>query len=302
MTLKVLITGGSGQVGWELARCLHVNALISTPSRAELDLSRPTSIRNVVDSLSPDLIIHPAAYTAVDRAEEESELAFTVNATAVEYLAQAAKARGCPIVYLSTDYVFDGESDAPYGTHASPNPLSVYGASKLAGERALRASGLPHWTVRTSWVYASRGRNFLLTMKRLLTTREEVRVVDDQRGAPTWARTIAEALAQALHPVLITREHPMTWFEQTSGVYHLTANGSTTWYGFAQAIARQLNERSSSRALARLLPIAGAEYPTAAHRPSNSRLDCTSFRDTFAIALPQWQDALALCLDELNDD
>ncbi|NMY52159.1 dTDP-4-dehydrorhamnose reductase [Pseudomonas sp. WS 5011] len=285
--MKVLLLGQHGQVSQELQRALHGAAELTVLGREQLDLAQPERIRQQVQHLSPELIINAAAHTAVDQAESEPELAFAINATAPGILAETAAELSVPLIHYSTDYVFDGSMAEPYRENDATNPLSVYGRSKLAGEQAIQAVGGMHLILRTSWVYSQHGKNFLLTMQRLLQERESLSVVDDQIGAPTWAGTIAQATAQ-----LITHwrsGHPGPW-----GVYHLTAQGETSWFGFASAIAAHLH--SQGKTVATLHPILSSAYPTPAQRPLNSRLDCSSLQQDWQVQLPTWQAALEQCL------
>lgn len=237
--------------------------------------------------LAPDLIINAAAHTAVDQAEHETELAFAINAESPRVLAEEAARLGVPLIHYSTDYVFDGDKPAPYTEDDAPNPLGVYGRSKLAGEQAIAAVGGEHLILRTSWVYSLHGRNFLLTMQRLLQEKPELRIVCDQIGAPTWASTIAFS----------TRALIERWQNGQAGAwgtYHLTAQGETSWFGFAQAIGEQLKARGLP--CAELLPIPSSEYPTPARRPLNSRLDCSRLAREWQVSQPHWQQALIDCL------
>lgn len=274
--MKILLTGKNGQIGWELCRALAPLGEIAAYDRAELDLAAPDLIVAGVRSAMPDVVINAAAYTAVDQAEREPDAAHAINAVAVSVLAEEAKRAGALLIHYSTDYVFDGTKGAPYVEEDVPNPLNEYGRSKLAGEQAIRETGGPHLILRTSWVYSARGRNFFLTMKRLLQEKEEVRVIVDQVGAPTCAAVIADATAA----ILRKRDR------QPSGVYHLTAAGSTSWHGFATEIARR--ERSATR----VVPIPSEAYPSPARRPRNSRLSNEKLLRQFAIALPSWEDGL----------
>ena len=278
-------------MGWELQRTLAPLGEVVAADRNCLDLADTSSIRRAVDAIAPDLIVNPAAYTAVDKAESEPDLAHAINAAAPGELAQAAAARGIPLVHFSTDYVFDGRKPTPYTEADAPNPLGVYGATKLAGEQAVQRAGAPHLILRTSWVYGLRGRNFLLTMQRLLRERDTLAVVDDQFGAPTWSRLIAEATA-----LVIAR-----WLDRpdqtaTSGIYHLSCGGRTSWHGFSAAILAHL--ASTDESLARLTAIPTSGYPTPAARPANSQLDCGKLAATFGVRLPDWESALALCLEQ----
>ena len=285
--MRILLTGVNGQVGWELQRTLAPLGEVVAADRSVLDLADTASIRRSVAAIAPDLIVNPAAYTAVDKAESESELAQAINAVAPGELA----ACGIPLVHFSTDYVFDGRKAGAYTEDDMPNPLGVYGASKLAGEQAVLHSGAPHLILRTSWVYGLRGRNFLLTMQRLARERDTLAVVDDQFGAPTWSRLIAEATA-----LVIAR-----WLDRpdqtaTSGIYHLSCGGHTSWHGFTTAILAQL--AGTDTKLARLTAIPTSGYPTPAARPANSQLDCDKLAARFGVRLPDWETALALCLEQ----
>lgn len=284
---KILLTGQNGQVGWELERTLATLGEVVAVDRAGMDLSDPDSIRDVVRAVKPDLIVNPAAYTAVDKAESEPDLAMAVNGIAPGVMAEEVKRLGGALIHYSTDYVFDGTGDRPYLEDDQPNPLSVYGKTKLAGEQAIRDSGVPHLILRTSWVYGMRGRNFLLTMLRLARERDELRVVDDQIGAPTWSRMIAEATAQIL------ARHG-DGIDDVSGLYHLTASGQTSWCGFTRAIVE--NHPDPVRPTPTLIPIATSEYPLPAPRPLYSLMSNDKLRRTFGIGLSSWSDALALCL------
>ena len=290
--LRILVTGRDGQVGTELAQALAPLGEITATRRAELDLASNDSIRAVVQAVHPHLIVNAAAYTAVDKAESEPELARRINAEAVATLAAEAKAAGAAIIHYSTDYVFDGAKTAPYTEEDAPDPLSVYGRTKLAGEQALAAAGIPYLVLRTSWVYGAHGKNFLLTILKLAQQKPELRIVADQTGAPTWSRDIAQATA-----VIAAKWLPAA---ANSGVYHLTASGSTTWHGFATQALRLLSQAHPADAarLARPVPISTAEYPTAATRPKNSQLDCARLARVFHTALPEWQTSLASVMEE----
>ncbi|MGO4323244.1 dTDP-4-dehydrorhamnose reductase [Pseudomonas sp. KB_12] len=285
--LRILIIGQNGQVSRALQSRLSGLGELTVRGSDQLDLAQPDSLRAPIEALKPGLIINAAAHTAVDQAESEPERAFAINATAPGILAQAAVALGVPLIHYSTDYVFDGLKPAPYTEDDTPNPLSVYGRSKLAGENAIRQVGGQHLILRTSWVYSTEGRNFLLTMQRLLQEKPQLRVVADQVGAPTWAGTIADSTAK-----LIERwqaGQPGAW-----GTYHLTARGETSWFGFAQAIGENLLDRH--KPCAQLEPIESSAYPTPAPRPLNSRLDCMRLLKEWGVSQPDWQSALQQCL------
>jgi len=285
--MKILITGSTGQLSLELQRALAGEGKILALGHKLMDLAEPAQIRQQVRLLRPDLIINAAAYTAVDLAQGNHERAFAVNAIGPGVLAEEAAALGIPLIHYSTDYVFDGRKTEPYREEDSPAPLSVYGASKLAGELAVQAAGGEHLILRTSWVYSLHGHNFLLTMQRLLQERDSLAVVDDEIGAPTWAGTIAAVTAEMVRKRRMGAGGP-------GGLYHLTASGATSWYGFACNIAEYL--RHEGRLRARIEPILSTNYPTAAERPLNSRLCCARLERDWQISLPAWDTALEECL------
>ena len=287
MTLKILISGQQGQVSRELQARLGDLGRLHVLGRDQLDLAHPERIAEQVRAIAPDLIINAAAHTAVDQAESEPELAFAINAKAPGVFAEEAARLGIPLIHYSTDYVFDGSKAGAYTEDDATNPLGVYGQSKLEGEQAIAAVGGQHLILRTSWVYSTHGRNFLLTMQRLLQEKPELRVVADQIGAPTWAGTIADS----------TRQLIQRWQAGDAGawgVYHLTAQGETSWFGFAQAIGEQL--KAQGRPCANLVPIPSSEYPTPARRPLNSRLDCSRLQREWNVSQPDWHQALIDCL------
>ncbi len=289
----ILLTGGSGQVGWELQRTLSTLGQVVAPSSQEFNLAHPARLAAQIRRIKPDIIVNPAAYTAVDKAESEAALAYAINAEAPAVLAHEAARLGISLVHFSTDYVYDGSKQTPYLESDVPNPLGVYGASKLAGDEAVLASGAQHLILRTSWVYGRRGRNFLLTMQRLARERKELSVVADQFGAPTWSRNIAEATAQMLVLWLAPGTTQQNR-EALSGVYHMSGTGQTSWHGFAAAILENL--KSGGENPARLKAISTQEYPTLAKRPINSILSSEKLQQTFGIQLPGWKEALTLCL------
>ncbi|MEW5864655.1 MAG: dTDP-4-dehydrorhamnose reductase [Pseudomonadota bacterium] len=271
--MRILLTGAGGQLGRELARRLPALGELVATDRAALDLSDPDAIRRTVRAARPQVIVNAAAYTAVDRAEAEPEAAHAVNATAPAVLAEEARRLGALLVHYSTDYVFDGEKRAPYVEDDPPNPLNVYGRTKLAGEQALRASGARHLILRTSWVYAPHGRNFLLAIARRARAGEPLRVVDDQTGVPTSAAFLAEASVRILAAA-----------ERAEGLYHLAPAGSTTWCGFARAIVARLGLEVA------VTPISTAEYPAAARRPAYSVLDSSRARAAFDLPAMDWRE------------
>lgn len=295
--MKLLVTGATGQVGWELARSLMPLGEVVALDRAACGLTSPETLAAVVEAVAPEAIVNAAAYTAVDRAEDEEALATTINGTAVGVLAAAARRRGALFIHYSTDYVFDGRGSAPIAENTPVCPLNAYGRSKLAGEVAVRESGADALILRTTWVYARRGKNFLRTMLRLAAEREELRVVADQFGAPTWARNIADATAQLIPRALAERQAGR--FEPA--ILNLTSAGQTSWHGFAVALiegARRLRPDLGLKAQ-RVLPIAAADYPLPAPRPANSRLDNDALARRYGLRLPPWEQAMVRCLEDL---
>ena len=289
--MKILLTGINGQVGNALKDKLLAHELIAI-SREQLDLNDVNAIRRVVQQVKPDLIVNPAAYTAVDKAETEPELAFAINATAPQVLAEEAAKLGSGLIHFSTDYVYDGKKASPYVETDTVNPVSVYGKSKLAGEDAIRAVGLPYLILRTSWVYGGYGKNFLKTILRLATEREKLSIVGDQFGAPTSSESIANAVVSLID----------LWQLQNasqSGIYHLTNNGCTSWHGFAIEILNEYNALRESMGWPPLMAplknvnaITTDEYPTPASRPANSKLDNSKLSNVFRIKLSDWQEGL----------
>ena len=294
--MKILLTGKNGQIGWELNRSLLPLGEVIALDRTQADLSQPESLRSLVEQIKPDIIVNAAAYTAVDKAESEEELATVINGVAVGVLAEEATKIGSLLVHYSTDYIFDGAKKTPYIEEDKPNPVNAYGRSKLAGEQAIAMAGADYLILRTSWVYAARGKNFLKTMLRLAQEREELRVVADQYGTPTWARNIADVTSHVV--ACAQRERQARGF--TSATYHLSASGNTTWHGFSSAIielARTLAPAGSIKT-ERVVPIATQDYPQPAQRPLNSQLDSGALAARFGVILPEWQHAMALCVEE----
>ncbi len=297
--MKILLLGAHGQVGFELARSLaplgelHAGTRdgkhLSNPVRCIVaDLANPETLGNALHAVAPDIVVNAAAYTAVDRAEDEENLADRINHHALTVLGAWAKRTQALIVHYSTDYVFDGCGTRPYREDDATAPLGVYGRSKLAGENALRESGCDHLVFRTAWVYAARGRNFLRTMLRLGAERDQLRVVNDQCGAPTSARLIADATAQALARDV-----------RTNGTYHLCASGECTWYEFARAIFLRAAAAGIIQREPQVVPVTTADYPTKAQRPAYSVLDTAKFRDAFGLHLPHWEHGLDAVIGEL---
>ena len=290
---KILLIGKNGQVGGELSSLLRPFGELTIYGEEDLDLTQADRIREKLRDVQPHVIINAAAYTAVDKCEEEPDLALAVNGTAPAILAEEAKKLGAALIHYSTDYVFDGKKQEPYTEEDPPNPQSVYGRTKLAGDEAIQSAGLPHFIFRTSWVYGLKGKNFLLTMQRLAKERDELKIVDDQIGSPTWCRTIAQTTANVLTQVL-TQSSPgdLSRFEQASGLYNLVCGGQTSWFGFAQAILKA----SSSSQTTKLTPIPTSEYPTPAKRPLYSVLSTKKLRSSFGITPPTWDVTLKYCL------
>jgi dTDP-4-dehydrorhamnose reductase len=290
--MRILLTGVTGQVGGALAPKLAAIGEVVAADRTMLDLSDPTSVLAALDRLAPDLIVNPAAYTAVDRAEDEPDLAFAVNGRSPGEMAAWAARRGVPLLHFSTDYVFDGSGTKPWREDDPTGPLSVYGASKLAGEEAVRAAGGTHLIVRTCWVYDARGKNFLRTIARLAEERTELRIVDDQVGAPTSATLIADGVMTLLAD---GRGSAAAWAEAGS-IVHLSASGETSWFGFAQAIVDGLRRRGRLLKVETIVPITTADFPTKARRPANSRFDLQRAQ-TLGISLASWSAILDNELD-----
>jgi dTDP-4-dehydrorhamnose reductase len=295
--MKILLLGKNGQVGWELQRTLAPLGKVIAFGHQELDLADFAALQKTVHSVHPQLIVNAAAYTAVDKAETEPELAMAINGTAPGVLAEAALQCGANLVHYSTDYVFNGTQTSPYVEQDQPDPINVYGKTKRAGEIAIQQVGAPHLILRTSWVYGLRGKNFLLTILRLAKEREELKIVDDQIGAPTWSRMIAEATAQIMAQCRSSGALANLDVQEMAGVYHLTAAGQTSWHGFAKTILEAYTHSSPEPlSLSRLLPIPTVEYPTPAARPTYSVLSNDKISKIFALELPDWSDQLNLAL------
>jgi len=302
----ILLTGKNGQVGGELLRILPQLGEVAAFGRDQLDLSKPADIRRTIREVRPQLIVNAAAYTAVDQAETAETMAHAINAEAPEVISVEAKKIGATLLHYSTDYVFDGSKRAPYDEADSVNPLNVYGKTKFVGEQAIGGSGVPHLIFRTAWVYATRGRNFLLTVLRLATEREELRIVSDQVGAPTCAADFATATCKILAGIN-ERNRERFDFSGISGTYHMSAAGQTTWYEFAKAIVEEaeasthspkwLSDATKGRRLIarRVIPISTEDFHSPTHRPSYSVLSNSKLVQTFGVALPEWRSQLQRC-------
>lgn len=293
--MTLLLLGASGQVGFELQRRLAPLGEVIAPSRKELDLADAGAVVDYLENLAPGVIVNAAAYTAVDKAEEESELARRLNAELPEQLATYAGRNDIPLVHYSSDYVYPGDGHQAWQEESVTGPASVYGTSKLAGDKAVQASGCQHLILRTSWVYSARGHNFMKTMLRLARERSALKIVNDQIGAPTPARLIADVTLMALHG--------LQRGQVESGLYHLAPRGETSWHGFASEIFRMASEAGESLVIdpAQVAGIPTAAYPTPATRPLNSRLALDKLEQALDISLPGWQSQLALTLDEFLD-
>ena len=298
---RILLTGATGQVGGELLETLKPLGEVVAPSRAEMDLADVASVREMIRAVRPRWIVNAGAYTAVDKAESEPELAYAINADAVRVMGEEAKRLEAGVLHFSTDYVFDGSASTPYRETDVTGPVSVYGASKLAGENALVESGAEHLIFRTSWVYGARGKNFLVTILKLARERETVRVVADQHGAPTWGRDLARMAAAVIGEC---EGRAQGWaigavLRDFGGVYHAAGSGETTWYGFATEAVRLAREREPGVRFAEVEAITTAEYPTPAKRPANSRMNCERLAERFGWRMMDWKDSLRQVMAEL---
>jgi dTDP-4-dehydrorhamnose reductase len=294
--MKLLLLGKNGQVGWELQRALaplgEVIALDFDSTGLSADFTRPETLVETVRAVAPDVIVNAAAHTAVDKAESEPDLARTINAEAPRVLAAEARRFGALLVHYSTDYVFDGSGDAPRAEEAPTAPLSVYGRTKLEGEEAIRRSGCAHLVLRTSWVYAARGGNFARTMLKLAAERDELRVIDDQIGAPTGADLLADVTAHAIRAV---RAQPTL-----GGTYHCVASGQTSWHAYACLVIDWARARGLPLKAATVQAVPTSAFPTPARRPLNSRLDTRKLRAGFGLALPDWRQGVLRMLEEVH--
>jgi dTDP-4-dehydrorhamnose reductase len=294
--LKILVTGKNGQVGFELRRALAPLGEVIAVDHAACDLADADAIRELVRRVAPDVIVNPAAYTAVDKAESETDIASAVNAQAPGVLGDEAARLGALVVHYSTDYVFNGTKEGPYSETDQPDPQSVYGATKYAGERALAEANSRHLILRTSWVVGAHGGNFAKTMLRLASEREQLSVVADQFGAPTSAALLADLTAQLIRQYQREGADKMSY-----GTYHVTASGETTWYDYARFVLEEALAAGKTLKVKpqAVTPLTTAQYPTPAKRPANSRLDTSRFQDTFGLRLPPWQESVRHVLQQL---
>src|SRR5271165_5894445 len=296
VSIRIAVTGRQGQIARALAEAgPALNVEIINLGRPQLDLAVPETVEPALNAAAPDIVVNAAAYTAVDQAEQEPEIARAVNGTGAGAVAEAARVLGVPVIHLSTDYVFDGIKTSAYDEEDMVAPATAYGASKLAGEQAVAAATREHVILRTAWVYAPYGKNFVRTMLALAESRDEVRVVADQLGSPTYAPDIAAATIDIARNILRNPSDPLL-----RGVFHLAGRGETSWAGFAGAIFAFLADKCLRRPI--LTPISSAEYPTPAHRPANSRLNCAKLAHVYGIELPYWQDSLKVCLERLTSE
>jgi dTDP-4-dehydrorhamnose reductase len=300
-TGPILLTGSTGQVGGELLKLLPELGEVIAPLRSTMDLANPQSIRNTIRAVKPRWIVNPGAYTAVDKAESEPDLAHAINAEAIHAIGEEASNIGAGVIHFSTDYVFSGTGTTPYIETDSPAPVSVYGSTKLAGEKALAATGAGHLIFRTSWVYGATGKNFLLTILKLAREREHLRIVGDQYGAPTWSRDLAEMTLQVIGRCekAAATKRLADVLSEVSGIYHASGRGETTWHDFAAEAIRIQREKDTSASLAHTEAITTAEYPTPAKRPANSRLNCNKLEQQFGWRMMHWQESLQEVLAEL---
>lgn len=295
--MRILLFGKNGQVGWELHRSLQSLGQVIALDRNQADFQRPESLREIVQIEKPDIIVNAVAYTAVDKAEDELDLAKTVNSIAPSVLAEEASKINALLVHYSTDYVFDGSKEGAYLETDTTNPLNVYGETKLEGERAIQASGCMYLVFRTSWVYGSRGSNFLLTILKVAAQKENLNVVDDQLGAPTTARLIADTTLVCVSRAVADINQGR--FE--SGLYHLTSTGNSSWYMMADfAITYARDNLHHAIVTNKVSPIPSSQYPTKAQRPLNSALNVKKIETEFGIKMPPWKDILRLTLEDLR--
>lgn len=292
--MQILLLGKNGQVGWELQRTLATLGEVTALDYPQIDLANPATYTPLLEELRPQAIINAAAYTAVDRAESEPDLAMTVNGRAPGILAEFARKTSSALVHFSTNYVFDGTQSRPYRETDTPNPINAYGRSKLAGEQAVRQAGEIFLIIRTSWVYSLRGNSFVNKVLNWSRDQKPLRIVSDQTGNPTWARMLAEATAQLL---CIARHSGPDWLRERAGLYHLAGDGHASRLRWAEAILR-LDPRREEQITTRLIPAQSSDFPTPANRPHFSALNCDLFHEAFNLRLPDWEAGLHMALDE----
>ena len=305
--LKIVIVGRNGQLAWEANRRFQGLGQIICVGRPEFDLADIDGVRAEIRRIRPSVLVNAAAYTAVDQAESEPEAVMKINSDAPAAMADEAKRLGALFISYSTDYVFDGKNTSAYQETDSPAPLNVYGASKLSGERAVEAVGGSHLIFRTSWVYGARGKNFLKTILKLAAERPELKILDDQVGAPTWSRDLADVTGKIIEQLVGESSLKSVSIGEAlgdrRGIYHMTAAGSVSWCGFATAIVEEMRKRGlSKRNLAKVTPIPSSQYPTPAARPKNSRLCNQKLSRVFGVSLPPWRESLAAVMNELTNE
>ncbi|AZN38226.1 dTDP-4-dehydrorhamnose reductase [Iodobacter ciconiae] len=302
-TCRILLTGKNGQLGFELQRSLSVLGTVIAVDRDDCDLSDPEAIRALVAKVQPHVIVNPAAHTAVDKAESEPELAHAINSIAPQIFAEEAAKIGALLVHYSTDYVFDGTKDGWYSETDTPNPQSVYGKTKLAGELAIATANPRHLIFRTSWVFGAHGANFMKTILRLAGDREELKIIADQHGAPTAASLLADVTAHAIRQILVAEPSPTldSPLPNLYGTYHLVAGGSTTWHGYAQTVVELAKSAGIAIKAAQILPIPASAYPLPAARPANSQLNTQKLQAAFGLCLPDWQTGVAQVMTILSE-
>jgi len=291
--LRILLIGRSGQLGWELQRCLAPLGEVVTYDYPEIDLAKPASLPALMRGVNPQVIVNSAAYTNVDKAESEAELARQINAISPGVLAEEARRLGAAFIHYSTDYVFDGCKGAPYTESDAPHPLNVYGQTKLEGEQAVQAAGGAYLILRTSWVYSLRQGGFVTKVLQWAREQETLRIVDDQISSPTWARMLAEATALIIAQ---GQNDPVGYLTEKAGLYHLAGSGACSRYEWAQAIL-ELDPKKSEQKVRQLLPAKSSEFPTPAERPLVSVLECGKFEQVFGLRLPEWRGALKLAIN-----
>lgn len=302
MAGRILLTGVSGQVGAALLPLLQTMGEVVAPLRSELDMSDTEAVRFYVRQVKPRWIVNPGAYTAVDKAEKEPELAYAINRDAVGAMGEEAAACGAAVISFSTDYVFPGDGTRPWVETDATGPLGVYGASKLAGEQALAASGAAHIVFRTSWVYGATGNNFLRTILKYARDKEEMKIVADQHGAPTWSEDLARLTVHTMEHLEARAAggRPSDAMREVGGVYHACDAGETTWYGFASEFVRLAQEKEPQQRFAKLLPIPSSEYPTPAKRPLNSRMSCEKLKAQLGYEMPRWEASVKQVMERLG--
>lgn len=296
--MKILLFGKNGQIGWELNRSLLPLGEIVALGRADADFSNPENLRAVVRRIKPDVIVNAVAYTAVDKAEEEEELAIIINGEAPKVLAEEAKKLNAILVHYSTDYVFNGEKGTPYTEEDIPDPVNIYGVTKLVGEKTIQSSEADYLILRTSWVYSARGRNFLQSILKLAADENELHVVSDQLGTPNWARLLADASA---HIIRQSHSEKLTsCFE--SGLFHLTSSGETSWHGFASKIVEYIRSYKFDGVykVSHINPVATKDRLSLARRPVNTLMDGSKLKRRYNIYLPKWSDALGCCMKDIS--